>query len=167
MEKLTKTFFQKSALEVAPLLLGKLLCRNVNGEIIKYRITDLEVYYGSCDTACHAHKGKTPRNKVMFESGGVCYVYLCYGIHYLFNIVTGPKDHPEGIMIRGIEGVDGPGRVTKALKIDKSLYGVSIESDLVWVEDDGFKAEYTTAPRIGIDYATEEDINKPWRFIVK
>ena len=154
---------------MAPSLIGKLLCRKVyeNGKekIIKLRITETECYFGENDTACHAHKGKTERTKIMYHRGGVAYVYLCYGIHSLLNIVSGPKDFPEAVLIRGVEGFNGPGKLTKALSIDRSLNGEDlIISEKLWLEEDGYSAEYTVGKRIGIDYATEEYRNMLWRY---
>lgn len=119
--RLTQDFYTQCALEVAPSLLGKLLCRKVDGELIKLRINETEAYYGENDTACHAHKGKTRRTKVMYEAGGMAYVYLCYGIHHLFNVVTGALNFPEAVLIRGVANYNGPGKLTKALKINQAL----------------------------------------------
>ena len=166
--RLTEDFYLQHATELAPLLLGKLICRQIDGQVIKCRITETECYFGETDTACHAHKGKTERTKIMYESGGRAYVYLCYGIHSLFNVVTGNKDFPEAVLIRGIEGFDGPGKLTKHLQIDRSLNGENlIVSDKLWLEDDGFECKYKTDKRVGIDYATEEYRNIPWRFIME
>ena len=166
-KKLKEDFYRDSAVNLAPKLLGKLLCRKINGEIIKMRITETEAYYGEQDTACHAHKGKTERTKIMYRSGGVVYVYLCYGIHYMLNIVTGVEGFPEAVLIRGVEGLIGPGRLTKALKIDKTLNGEDlISSEELWIEDDGYIPNYNTTPRVGINYATEEYKNIQWRFVV-
>lgn len=165
--KLDNTFYSKRAPEMAPSLLGKLLCRRINNEVIKYRITETECYFGEEDTACHAHRGKTERTKIMYHQGGVAYVYLCYGIHSLLNVVSGPEDFPEAVLIRGVEGYEGPGKLTKALKIDRSLNGEDlIVSENLWIEDDGYKAEYKTDKRVGIDYATEEYKNILWRYIM-
>jgi len=164
--KLDENFYRKSAIELAPLLLGKFLCRNLDENVLKYRITETEIYYGEDDTACHAHKGKTERTKILYEDGGLAYVYLCYGIHNLLNVVTGKADFPEAVLIRGIEGFSGPGKLTKALQIDRSLNGENLfTSDILWIEDDGFKPDFETSKRVGIDYATEEYRNKLWRFI--
>lgn len=167
--KLNNDFYSKRAPDMAPSLIGKLLCRKVyeNGKekIIKLRITETECYFGENDTACHAHKGKTERTKIMYHRGGVAYVYLCYGIHSLLNIVSGPKDFPEAVLIRGVEGFNGPGKLTKALSIDRSLNGEDlINSEKLWLEEDGYSAEYTVGKRIGIDYATEEYRNILWRY---
>lgn len=166
MKRLEKDFYTNSSIKLAPKLLGKFLCRKIDGHIIRLRITETEVYYGEDDTACHAHKGKTNRTKVMYEAGGITYIYLCYGVHYLLNIVTGCKDFPEAVLIRGIEGFNGPGKLTKYLQITNKLNGVDLViSDDIWIETDSFTAEYATAPRIGINYATEKYKNIEWRFI--
>ena len=150
---------------MAPALLGKLLCRKIDNQILKLRITETEIYFGETDTACHASKGKTNRTKTLYEAGGIAYVYLCYGIHNLINVVSGAKDFPEACLIRGVEGYDGPGKLTKAMKIDRSLNGVDLRTSTeIWLEDDGCKPKFVTSKRIGIDYATEEDRNRHWRF---
>ena len=104
----------------------------------------------------------------MYESGGNAYVYLCYGIHSLLNITTGEEGHPEAVLLRAVEGSVGPGRLTRRLSIDLSLNRMPLckESGL-WLEDDGARFDFITAPRVGIDYASEEDRNRLWRFIVK
>jgi len=159
-------FYKQSAVELAPLLLGKILCRKTDsGDIVRLAITETEAYAGESDTACHAHKGKTPRTAVMYEQGGVAYIYLCYGIHYLLNVVVAGINEPEAVLVRGLEGINGPGRLTKALKIDKSLNGVSfLSSAELWLED-GPQPGFATTPRIGINYASEEDKARLWRFI--
>jgi DNA-3-methyladenine glycosylase len=168
MNKLTKEFYIQDALTLAPLLLGKLLCRRLdNGDIIKYRITETESYFGEEDSACHAHKGKTNRTMTLYEKGGICYIYLCYGLHYLFNIVTGQKDHPEAVLIRCVENYNGPAKLTKAMNITKELNNTSITSDKIWIEDDNYKVEYITDKRVGIDYANEPYKSIHWRFILK
>jgi len=166
MERLYKEFYENSAKDLAPQLLGKLLCRRMTkGDVIKVRITESEIYYGESDTACHAHKGKTERTKIMYESGGAAYIYLCYGIHNLLNIVTGKEGFPEAVLIRGVEGFNGPGKLTKYLSIDRSLNGENmINSEKLWLESDGFIPKYKASKRIGIDYASEEDKNRMWRF---
>ena len=172
--KLSKEFYLRRATELAPDLLGKLLCRkisvkdkkgNVEESTIKLRITETECYFGEEDTACHASKGRTPRTEIMYHEGGVVYVYLCYGIHSLLNVVTGPEDFPEAVLIRGVEGFEGPGKLTKAMMIDRTLNGSSfVESNEIWIEDDGTRASYNEGKRIGIDYATEKYRNILWRF---
>lgn len=167
--KLTQKEYLMKATELAPYLIGKLLCRkDEEGNVTKIRITETECYFGEEDTACHAHKGKTPRTRLLYEKGGVCYVYLCYGIHNLFNVISGEEGHPEGVLIRGVENFYGPGRLTKRLDIDRSLNGVSlINSDIIWIEDDGFTCGIETGKRIGIDYAEKADIDRLWRFTMK
>lgn len=165
--KIDPKIYKLNATFVAPKLLGKLLCRDINGHTIKLKITETECYQGERDTACHASKGKTARTKILYESGGIAYIYLCYGIHYLFNVVTGRKNSPEAVLIRGVEGFNGPGKLTKYLKIDKTLNGENlITSNKIWIEDDSFAYNFKTEKRIGIEYATEEYKNKLWRFIL-
>ncbi len=167
--KLTKNFYMQPALTAAPELLGKVLYHKTkSGELLLGRITETEAYFGEADTACHARSGKTNRTKVLYEAGGIAYVYLCYGIHNLLNVVTGPQDFPQAVLIRGIEHFNGPGKLTKALQIDRSLNGVSfLTSEKIWIEDDGAKPSYKATKRIGIDYATAEYRNKLWRFVVE
>lgn len=154
---------------MAPSLIGKLLCRKIYDEsgehIVKLRITETECYFGEEDTACHAHRGRTGRTETMYLKGGVAYVYLCYGIHHMLNVVSGPEDYPEAVLIRGVEGYNGPGKLTKALKIDRSLNGEDmVHSEELWIEDDGYPAAYIKGKRIGIGYATEEYKNILWRY---
>ena len=166
--RLPKDFFLKSALEVAPKLLGKLLCRKIRDKTIKITITETEAYVGENDTACHAHKGKTKRTEPMYEAGGITYIYLCYGIYNLLNIVTGKKEFPEAVLIRGVNGYNGPGKLTKALSIDNNLNFLDLsQSNKLWIEDSGVKINYFTSPRIGIGYASDYYRNICWRFILK
>lgn len=169
MIKLDLNFYMQDALTVAPSLIGKLLVRKTNdGNIIRFRITETEAYRGEEDAACHARFGKTKRNYLLYERGGYSYIYLCYGIHYLFNVVTGPKDSPQAVLIRAIETCNGPGKLTKAMSIDMNLNGVDLTtSDDLWIEDDGIKVEYYTDKRVGIDYAKEPYKSIKWRFIMK
>ena len=166
MSRLLRNDYLRSATDLAPFLLGKLLCVNSQGTVIKVRITETEAYFGEEDTACHAHKGRTDRTEILYKRGGTVYVYLCYGIHNLMNIISGVEEHPEGVLIRGVEGFNGPGKLTKALGIDRAFNGLdAADSDKIWIEDDGFvPTKILTSTRIGIDYATPEyrDIN--WRF---
>lgn len=165
--RLFPEIYLKSAVDLAPLLLGKTLCRRIGDEVLRRRTTETEAYAGERDTACHAHKGKTSRTAVMYETGGIAYIYLCYGIHNLLNIVASKKNKPEAVLIRGVEGISGPGRVTKFLQIDRTLNRESfITGDALWLEE-GESLPYTTAPRVGIGYASEEDQQQLWRFIAK
>jgi len=157
--------YKQPALNLAPYLLGKLLCRRIDDKIIRVPITETEAYCGESDTACHAHRGKTPRNAVMYEPGGIAYIYLCYGIHNLLNVVAAGEGEPEAVLIRGVEGISGPGRVTKALKIGLDLNREDYTtSDELWLED-GPPIPFVTTPRIGIDSASEEDRGRLWRFL--
>ena len=167
--RIIDSFYSRPAFDVAPELLGKFLCRNLDGNIVKFRITETECYYGEDDTACHAHKGKTERTGVMYENGGLAYVYLCYGIHNMLNIVTGVKDFPEAVLIRGAGEYNGPGKLTKALKINRSFNWENLmKSDKLWIEDDesGKRYPYKTDRRVGIAYAHETDRNRLWRFLL-
>ena len=167
-QKLKKEFFIQDVLIIAEELIGKLICRKFeNNEIKKYRILKSEAYCGILDKTCHACKGKTKRTKIMFSEGGKIYFYLIYGIHWLLNIVTGKNDDAQVVLIRGIEMADGPGKVGKLLKIDKSFYGEDlINSNKIWIEDDGIKLNFLKSKRIGIDYSGEPWISKEWRFYV-
>jgi DNA-3-methyladenine glycosylase len=165
-EKLLRDFFVRDVLTVAPGLLGKMLvirCGNSNFE--KYMITETEAYRGSEDKACHASRGRTSRTNIMYHEGGKIYVYFVYGMYWMLNFVAGGKDDPQAALIRGLEGIKGPGKVTQTLGIDRSYYGEDLTtSDRIWVEDAGFTPEIKAGPRIGIDYAGDPWINKPWRY---
>ena len=166
--RLDNADYQQNAISLAEGLLGKLLCRKTGKKVLKLRITETESYYGENDTACHAHKGKTKRTSIMYLDGGHAYIYLCYGVHWLLNIVSGKPDFPEAVLIRGVEGYSGPGKLTKALSIDKTLNGENlIKSKQLWIEDPGGKPAFKTTKRVGINYASEEDKNRLWRFIVE
>ncbi len=166
MRVLPTVFFKRDVLIVAPELLGKTLVRKYeNGEIERFRIVEVEAYRGTEDLACHACKGRTKRTEVLFHGGGKIYMYLIYGMYWMLNIVTGQEEEPQAVLIRGIEGFVGPGRLTKRLALDKNFYGELIPSPRIWIEDSNEKPTYTTTPRIGIDYAKEWK-DKPWRFVV-
>ncbi|MEG2008614.1 MAG: DNA-3-methyladenine glycosylase [Oscillospiraceae bacterium] len=163
---LGREFFERDALVVAPELIGKLLVRTLpDGTERRLRILETEVYRGTEDTACHAHKGRTKRSEMLYMSGGTIYVYLCYGMHWLMNIVTGAQDEPQGVLIRSCEGADGPGKLTRALCISGEQNGMNISScqDLR-VEDDGEEVNITLDSRVGIKYAEQADIDRLWRF---
>ncbi len=166
-KRLSTDFFIREVTVVAPDLLGKTLVRCFDdGTKQRFIITETEAYRGQDDKACHANKGKTARTEVMFRKGGLVYVYLIYGMYWLLNFVTGPENESSAVLIRGIEGISGPGRVGKALKLDKSFYGENLAtSPKIWLEDTGLKLNYTTLPRVGINYAGEPWISKPWRFV--
>ncbi len=163
--RLSTDFFIREVLDVAPELLGKTLARRFDdGTVCRYRITEVEAYRGTEDLACHASKGRTPRTEVMFQEGGKVYVYLIYGMYWLLNLVTGEAGNASAVLIRGIEGFSGPGRLGRELKLDKSFYGENLaESSRLWVEDAKPVSEFKTSKRIGIGYAGEW-ADKPWRF---
>jgi DNA-3-methyladenine glycosylase len=168
-ERLDKSFFLRDVLEVSPAMLGKIIVRKfADNHIEKYIITEVEAYSGNGDLACHASKGKTKRTEVMFRAGGLVYVYLIYGMHWMLNIVTGEKDDANAILIRGVKGISGPGRVGKVLQLDKSFYGEDLfTSERIWIENAEPVVKFETSPRVGIDYAGEPWISKPWRFMLK
>lgn len=160
---LSPDFFTKDVLEVAPALIGKYL--HIGNE--KFLITETEAYRGEEDLACHASKGRTRRTEVMYREGGCIYVYLIYGMYWMLNVVTEKKDIPQAVLIRGIEGFSGPGKLTRALGIDKRFNGkrLSVKTGL-WIEDSGKKFKYEKAKRIGIEYAGEVWKNKLWRYVI-
>ena len=158
--KLPSDFYHRPCLEVARDLVGKVL---VCGDK-KLRIAETEAYVGESDTACHAHKGRTKRTEVMYMQAGTIYIYLCYGVHWLLNIVTGEEEQPEAVLIRACVDAEGPGKLTKHLGITGELNRESICGEDLYVEDDGFICEVTTDKRVGIGYASPEDQDRPWRF---
>ena len=167
---LDKNFFEKSTLKIAENLLGKYLVSKIGRKEIALKINEVEAYDGFEDKASHAHKGKTERNKIMFGEAGNWYVYLVYGIHNMLNIVTGEKDYPAAILIRGVGDMNGPGKLTKFLKINKELNGknASLETSL-WFEDRGEvvnKKKIKRTSRIGVDYAGPIWAKKNYRFIL-
>ncbi|MCZ6801310.1 MAG: DNA-3-methyladenine glycosylase [Nitrospirae bacterium] len=181
---LPRKFFNRPTLRVAQDLLGKYLVREQEGKPIQARIVDVEAYIGPDDLACHASKGRTKRTEVMFGPAGVTYVYLIYGMYDLLNIVTGPIDFPAAILIRGIEvtgmgkddlptrptRIDGPGKLTRFLQIDRSLNGWdTTQGHTLWIEDHQEKIarkHILALPRIGINYAGEW-AHKPWRLCLQ
>jgi DNA-3-methyladenine glycosylase len=188
MTILNKTFYELSTLKVARALIGKKLVRRIGGLKLSGMIVETEAYCGKEDSACHAHRGKTKRNGVMFGPPGHAYIYFTYGMHYLLNIVTEAEDKPCAVLIRAISPVagieemearrkrkgpeltNGPAKLCQAMGIDKSLNGRDLTAgNELWVQDyKKIPAKFITAtPRIGIDYATEQYRNALWRFVVK
>jgi DNA-3-methyladenine glycosylase len=157
-------------------LLGAWLCvRGADGLVRRARITETEAYHGPEDRACHASKGRTARTEVMFGPAGRWYVYFIYGMHEMLNLVTWPENWPAAVLIRGVEGVTGPGRVTKTLGIGRALNGTRADVDgaagaAAWIEtaaptDEAVReADVLAGPRVGVDYAGPEWAAKPWRF---
>jgi DNA-3-methyladenine glycosylase len=166
--RLPREFYTRDVLFVAPELIGKrLVIRSESNIYNKHVIIETEAYRGTEDKACHASKGRTVRNDVMFQEGGKIYVYFVYGMYWMLNIVTGIENDPQAVLIRGIEGYNGPGKLTKALGIDKSFYGEDLtSSDRIWIENASFRSSIKTGQRIGIDYAGEVWGKKPWRFFI-
>ena len=190
MPKLNKEFYERSnVLLISRELLGKVLCTNYNGKLTSGIIVETEAYAGAIDKASHAYNDKkTNRTKIMYGSGGTAYIYLCYGIHHLFNVVTNSKNIPHAILIRAIEPINGiktmltrrkkknkdytltsgPGSLTKALGITINDSGKSLMSNLIWIENQkNINANNViSSPRVGIQYA-KEDISNPWRYRIK
>ena len=177
---LTPEFFNRPTLEICPELLGKFLVRSVGSKQLSGMVTEVEAYVGMEDKACHAAKGKTPRNSTLFEEAGHWYVYLCYGMYWMLNIVTEQKDFPAAILIRGIhldapldagrsdeKHLNGPGKLTKNLGIDKKFNRkLATPQTGLWFEDRGIQIptqQIKQGKRIGINYAGAWK-HKPWRF---
>ncbi|RKD92009.1 DNA-3-methyladenine glycosylase [Mangrovibacterium diazotrophicum] len=162
-------FYRRDTVIVAQELLGKTLVRHFqNGTVRRYRITETEAYCGVADLACHASKGKTKRTKIMFHAGGYIYVYLIYGMYWLLNIVSGDEGEGSAVLIRGLDGFNGPGILGRELQLDASFYSENLEtSNRIWLEDAPPVNQYQSTPRIGINYAGEPWISMPWRFVLK
>ena len=159
---LSKNFFNRPSLQVAKKLLGKFLVRKIGNKRIAVMITEVEAYDGPRDLASHASRGLTPRNAPMFGEAGHFYVYFTYGMHWMLNIVTGPRGYPAAVLIRGAitengEHINGPARLTKYLKIDKGLSGLyALKRTGLWLEDRRVRVKQSdiiASPRIGVDYA--------------
>ncbi|MDP3997832.1 MAG: DNA-3-methyladenine glycosylase [bacterium] len=184
--KLKFDFYARDTHIVAKGLLGKLLVRQWRNKVITGRITEVESYVGINDKACHASHGRTKRNEVMFGEAGHAYVYLIYGMYHCLNVVTERENFPAAVLIRALEpvtGIDvmqqtrkgealvnltnGPGKLTRALRIDKTLNGENLAvSDKLYVTDDGYKVsrdDIKAAARIGVDYAGKDAL-LPWRY---
>ena len=163
-------FFQRSALDVAPQLLGKYLVRQLPSKpALCLPVTEIEVYEGFEDKASHACRRRTPRNEVMFFAGGYFYVYLCYGVHWMLNIVCSAADYPSAILVRGVGEISGPGRLTRQLKIDRALdRQLAIPQTGLYFAESGITiaaSEIERTPRIGIDSVEPEWREKPLRFV--
>ena len=183
---LEPVWFSRPTCVVAADLIGKVLCRQLTDsdgqqKILRMRISETEAYIGEEDRACHTHAGtRTARTEIMYSQGGVFYVYLTYGIHHMLNLVSGPLESPEAVLIRAgfltedserlideqllsndkqlhnPKQLAGPGKLTKYLQIDRTLYAKHItQASGVWIEDDGCQPPVSLRPRIGIDYAGE------------
>jgi len=163
---LPESFFVRSAVVVAQELIGCLLCRKLDEKILTFPILETEAYLGSEDLASHARFGKTQRNASMFGPPGRWYIYLCYGMHSMLNIVTNPENEPSAVLIRAIEGIQGPGRLTRGLSIHRNFNNQPChpQSNL-WIAPAITTYPIITTPRIGIDYAGPIWREKPYRFI--
>lgn len=168
---LPREYFDRPTLEVARSLVGKYLVREQGSTVIAGRIIEVEAYIGTEDKACHASKGRTARTEVLFGPPGHAYVYLCYGMHEMLNVVTEQEGFPAAILLRAVECegtlIDGPGRVTRAFGIDRHLNRCDLTlGQSLWFEDRGESVStglLNAHPRIGVDYAGEW-AHKPWRF---
>lgn len=165
-KRLSRDFYMRDVLAAAPEVPGKnLVIRLPDGSLGSYKITEVEAYRGSEDIACHAFKGRTTRTEIMYHEGGRLYIYLIYGMYWMLNIVTGERDNPQAILIRGVEEFPGPGKLTKFLGIDKSFYGEDlVTSDRIWLEDHGMNFSIKYGTRIGINYAGEYWKSRLWRY---
>ena len=191
MKPLPISYYQHpDVVHLAKDVLGKKLCTNIHGNFTSGIITETEAYCGRNDKACHANNNRrTSRTEVMFQSGGRAYVYLCYGIHNLFNITTNANGLADAILIRAIEPLEGietmlerrgklkldktltagPGSLSKALGIDRSHYGLPLDSSSLWLEESEesiFQSDIVSTSRVGVEYAGEDAL-KPWRFYLR
>jgi DNA-3-methyladenine glycosylase len=191
MTKLSKSFYTRpDVVQISRELIGKSIFTRIDGVLTGGRIVETEAYCGENDLACHSHSGRrTTRTEIMFQEGGVAYVYLIYGIYCLFNIITNVAGKADAVLIRAIEPTEGipemllrrghtqvtskltggPGLVTLALGISKKHYGTDLTGDLIWLEDSGeviSEDQLVASPRVGVDYAGEDAL-LPWRFRLK
>lgn len=168
-------FYRRDVLVVARDLLGRTLCRRLaGGDVLRGRITEVEAYDGPNDRASHARFGLTARNAPMFEAGGIAYVYLIYGVHHCFNVVTGRKGHPAAVLLRAVESprddrsASGPGRLTRAFEIDRRLDRASLRGPELWFErgEEVPGRQVRRTRRINVDYAGR-CARRPWRFVIR
>lgn len=161
----------RATVRLARSLLGKVLVRTTSRCREEHVIVETEAYHGTADRACHASKGRTARTEVMFAPGGCWYVYLCYGMHEMLNLVTGPSGFPAAVLVRGIEHANGPGRLTRRLGIGRELNGrPATPGSGLHLEDHGIVApgrHIVAGPRVGVDYAGPVWAAKPWRFRIE
>jgi DNA-3-methyladenine glycosylase len=182
-------YIRDDVVQISRDLLGKVLCSKIDGQVTKALITETEAYAGIEDKASHAYGGRrTKRTEPLYAGGGTAYIYLCYGIHHLFNVVTNEVEKPHAVLIRAgkpLEHLDlmqerrnkrqidksllgGPGSFSQALGITTDLTGINLLGDRIWIEDHSYSIdgqEIVTGPRVGIDYA-DEDAARPYRFII-
>ena len=162
-------FFKTDTITLSKNLIGKWIETNIDGVKRKAQIKETEAYLGINDSACHSHKDKrTKRTETMYMEGGTIYIYLCYGMHYMLNIVSSKTNVPEAVLIRALVEADGPAKTTKFLNINKDLNGESIvNNSKISIYDDGNRYSYIKDKRVGIDYALDKDKNALLRFILK
>jgi DNA-3-methyladenine glycosylase len=184
--KLDRSFYNRSTLLVAKELLGKVLVRRLDRRRLSGMIVEVEAYVGPHDLACHASKGRTPRTEIMFGPAGMAYVYMIYGFYFCLNAVTEAEGHAAAVLIRAVEPIEnvalmrtlrnnverdidiasGPGKLCRAMSIDKQLNGEDLTGRVLWIEDRNLKpGSIRSSPRVGVDYAGEYK-DKPWRFYV-
>ena len=161
-------FFLNSAIILSKKILGNYICvKTDDGNVIKLKIKEAECYMDEKDSASHAAHGKTNRSKIMWEEGGICYVYLNYGLHYMLNVVCGKKGFPQAVLIRAAGEFNGPGKLTRALGVDKSFNGENfLTSERIWIEKGKMPKKIVSLKRVGIDSAKEKDRNKKWRRLI-
>jgi DNA-3-methyladenine glycosylase len=191
-KKLCLNFYRRGdVVQISKDLIGKVLCTQLDNQPVTAGIiVETEAYCGRNDKACHANDGlRTDRTEIMYHSGGVAYIYLCYGIHHLFNVVTNVQDNADAVLVRAIqplEGIEymldrrkhesldpklsaGPGRLTQALGITTSQSRINFQGDTIWIEDREIsfdEKEVVASPRIGVDYAGDH-ARRPWRFYLQ
>ena len=186
MDKIQRSFYQQTTIDVARQLLGKLLVREHPDGLTLGRIVETEAYIGPQDLACHASKGRTRRTEVMFGPAGHAYVYFIYGFYNMLNLVTEIVDYPAAVLIRAVEPLEGvelmktrrrsnslrdlasgPGKLCQAFAIDRSLNGADLCGNVIYVLDGAAPlTKFSTRPRVGVDYAGKWK-NKPFRFLIR
>lgn len=186
-EKPSRAFYQRpDVVQVAKDLLGMVLCTQVGGVLTAGKIVETEAYCGRGDKACHANGKRTPRTEIMYGDGGYAYIYLCYGVHHLINVVSNSENQADAVLIRALEPVigmehmnvrrghtntklaSGPGTLSQALGIHVKQTGTDLLGDTIWISKGEAvnDANIIADKRIGVDYA-EEDALRPWRFLIK
>lgn len=186
-EKLDRSFYLNTdVVQVAKNLLGKVLVTQIDGLLTAGKIVETEAYCGRGDKACHANGKRTPRTEVMYQEGGRAYVYLCYGIHHLINVVTNVEGQADAVLIRALEPLEGmevmaerrghpkaklasgPGTLSQAMGIHVNMTGTDLQSNMIWICQGAREEviEIQSDKRIGVEYA-EEDALRPWRFVIR
>lgn len=185
-EKPDRSFYEcDNVVKVARDLIGMLLVSKINGVLTAGRIVETEAYCGRGDKACHANNKRTPRTETMYGKGGRAYIYLCYGIHHMFNVVTNVEGKADAVLIRALEPIvgleemklrrnnrgklaSGPGTLTQAMGIKTSMDNIDLLGETIWIAKNPSeeKINLVADRRVGVDYA-EEDALKPWRFLLQ